>query len=120
MILLVSYVYCFADYKDSVKANVSDLRFSTQDGYDVIGLENASYIDQIGAPQLPAKIVRLLIPIDKKVDSISIDSVCVQQLAGTYHIYPVQAAIPMNVSPSLVPFDDPDTAIYNDNTPIRQ
>ena len=117
MILIISSVYCFADYSDSVRTYLSDLSFSTQDGYDVVSLENASYISQIGAPKLPVKIVRLLIPIDQKVESISIDSVCIQQVDGTYSIYPVQAPIPTNVSPSSVPFDDPDTTIYNESSP---
>lgn len=117
MLFLVSFVYSFADYSDSVKTNVSDVCFSTQDGYDVIGLANASYINQIGAPQLPIKVIRILIPIDKKVDSIRIDSVRMQTLNGKYYLYPVQAAIPMNIAPNTVPFDNPDTAIYYNNTP---
>ncbi|MGI6291751.1 MAG: C25 family cysteine peptidase [Bacteroidales bacterium] len=117
MILLISSVYCFADYSDSVRTNLSDLSFSTQEGYDVIQLKNASYINQIGAPQLPIKIIRILIPIDKKVDSISIDSVNVQQLNGKYNLYPVQTPVPINISLESVPFDNPDTSIYNNNTP---
>jgi len=98
MILLVSFVSGFADYHDSVKTYLNNLSFSTQDGYDVIQLENASYMNQIGAPQLPVKIVRILIPIDKKVDSISIDSVSMQALNGKYHLYPVQAPVPTSMS----------------------
>lgn len=66
---------------------------------------------------MPVKKVSFLIPIDKKVESITIDSVSVQQLAGTYAIYPVQTPVPTSVSISSVPFDDPDTAIYNHSTP---
>ncbi|OQA90981.1 MAG: Gingipain R1 precursor [Bacteroidetes bacterium ADurb.Bin234] len=58
-----------------------------------------------------------LIPIDKKVESITIDSVSIQQLAGTYAIYPVQTPVPTSISLSSVSFDDPDTAIYNHSTP---
>ncbi len=116
-ILLFAALFSFADYTGTVTTSQSDLSFSTNNGYNVVSLKNGFYTEEIGAPQLPVKILSFLIPADKKVGSITINSTTIQQLSGTYNIYPAQTPIPTNMSPNLMDFDDPNSDIYNSNDP---
>lgn len=116
-LLLLFSSFCYADYNDSVTTNQNDLIFSVNNGYDVVSINNYFYTEEIGAPQLPVKILSFVIPADKKVNSIIINSTTVQQLSGTYNIYPVQTPVPTNLAPDMQDFDAPDPQIYNSDNP---
>jgi len=107
----------YADYTGTVTTNQSELTFSTNSWYDVVALPEGFYTKEIGAPQLPVRTISILIPIDKMVSSITINSTTIQQLSGTYNIYPVQTPIPTNMTLDSSPFDDPNPVIYNSTNP---
>jgi len=119
--VLISIVMCqlvsFADYTGVVTTSQSDLSFSTKSGYDVVSLPDGQYTHVIGAPQLPVKTLNFIIPIDKMVSSIVINSTTVQQLSGTYNIFPVQTPVLTSMSMNSSPFDDPNPLIYNSTNP---
>ena len=117
IILFFTVPFCFADYTGTVNTSQNELSFSTNNGYNVVTLQNGSLTAEVGAPELPVKILRFVIPIDKKVSGIVINNTTIQQLAGTYNIYPVQTPVPTNLLPNSSPFDDPNSVIYNSNTP---
>src|SRR5208283_3816088 len=98
LILLILFkLICYANYTYTVTTSQNDLSFSTNSGYNIVTLKGGEHTGEIGAPQLPVKILSFLIPIDKMVSSIIINSTSIQQLPGTYNIYPVQTPIPTNM-----------------------
>ena len=115
--LLFTVLFSYAGYNGTVLTNQNELSFSNNGNYDIVSFTNGLYTDEIGAPQLPVKVLSFLIPVDKKVSSITITGTTFQQLSGTYNIYPVQTPVPTNMSPYAMPFDDPNPLIYNSNNP---
>jgi hypothetical protein len=61
--------------------------------YDKIKLKDWDYIREIGKPELPIKIVRLLIPKDQDVDIVSADFAGTIEKKDTYFIFPKQPEI---------------------------
>jgi hypothetical protein len=72
IILLLCRFVSYADYTDSVTTNSNELEFTTQNGYDIVTINNGYYTKEISEPQLPVKIFRFVVPIDKKVKNIVI------------------------------------------------
>ncbi|MBI4649009.1 MAG: VCBS repeat-containing protein, partial [Bacteroidia bacterium] len=124
-ILLLSFVLssvcffntpAFADYTDEILTDSSELIFSVKDNYDVIEFIEGYTTEEVGAPQLPVKIVKFVIPINVNVSNIIINNSSYQQLSGTFSIYPYQQPSPLDGSDPH-PFVEPDSLIYNSNTP---
>ena len=119
IVISVLFLYSFisyADYTGSVTTNANELKFSTKNSYNVVTITDGYYTKVVGAPQLPVKILRFVIPIDKKVSNVIVNSTSIQQLSGTYNIYPVQTPQKINIT-ALPPFDNPNPQIYNSTTP---
>ncbi|MEA1874813.1 MAG: hypothetical protein U9N51_10370 [Bacteroidota bacterium] len=79
----------FADYTGNIEFSQRDLNFSTLDGYDVVSLNNASYTEIVGAPQLPVVTKRFVIPANENFVDLIITGSNSIQLNGNYNIYPV-------------------------------
>jgi len=107
----------YADYTGTLKTNQSDLAFTTNKGYDVISLKDPFYTGEIGAPQLPVKTISILIPFDQKVSSVVINGTTIEQLSGTYNLFPVQTPVRTDASMQSQPFDKPNPLIYNSAKP---
>lgn len=113
-VLLCTSSMIFADYNGSVITDQTELSFSQVDDYDIISLYECYYAEEEGAPQLPVKILQYVIPIDINVKNIIIDSSEETQISGEYNIYPAQPPQYWEISQ---PFVEPDSNIYNSNTP---
>jgi hypothetical protein len=61
--------------------------------------------------------ISILIPFDQKISSIVIKSTTIQQLPGTYNLFPVQKPVRTDASNQSLPFDKPDLQIYNSAKP---
>nr|MBC8525943.1 T9SS type A sorting domain-containing protein [Candidatus Cloacimonadota bacterium] len=99
-----------------VNTNQSDLSFNRLDGYDIILLERGTTTEVTGAPQLPIKEYKYLLPNDVKVQNIVINRSEKLELDGEYYIYPSQPPYPLNYS-DPPPFVPPDDKIYNSDNP---
>ncbi len=116
-LLLIGVLSGYANYNGTVYTNQNELVFSTSENYDIVSITNGFFTEEIGAPQLPVKILSFLIPVDKKVSEVIINSTNIQQLSGYYNIFPVQTPVSTNLSQNAMIFDDPDSLIYNSNDP---
>lgn len=105
----------FAQYNYSVTTNQSELIFTVKDGLDVVSL-GSDYNKEVGAPQLPVKILKYLVPIDKQVLGITVTNTNSTDISGNYDIYPVQEPVPTNQE-AIINFTSPDESIYNSSTP---
>jgi hypothetical protein len=116
VVLLCTSTLVFADYNGSVNTNQSELIFSQKDGYDFITFEKNYFTEEIGAPKLPVKIKKYLIPLDMKPINISVTNTEQTELENQYYIYPAQIPQPTDGS-EAPPFVEPLDNIYNSDTP---
>ena len=114
ILLLCISTLVFADYNGNITTNETELSFTQLNDYDVISLEEGYYMEEEGAPQLPVKILKYVIPVDMNVKDIIINSSEQIQISGTYNIYPAQ---PPQYWEIEQPFVEPDSNIYNSHTP---
>ncbi len=103
--------------------NLSQFKFSVENGYNrVKGLEMATTTD-IGTPELPVKSLNFILPNGQRVENIEVISINLVPLSGIFDIYPTQPPVPLPEPPP--PWVPPDSfiysqdAIYPDSMPIR-
>jgi hypothetical protein len=108
----ISYNSSFSGVDYTVLSSENDLAFDRKDGYDLIDLKDGEKIGEIGKPDLPLKLVHLLIPNDSEVESLIIITDSYEVVEGEYFIFPVQPDEKTDgmVEKKWVP---PDSEIYN-------
>jgi hypothetical protein len=79
VVLILLWQFTSANYTGSITTSQNELIFTTKNGNDFVSFKGPININRVGSPQLPAKIIKVLIPIDQKVSSIIINSTSVQQ-----------------------------------------
>ena len=57
----------YADFTSTINVNSNDLQQSKIDSFDVFGLKDYTFMTIAGAPQLPEKFIRVILPNDKRV-----------------------------------------------------
>ena len=117
--LLFSGVLLKAQYSDTVVTNINDLVFSNNGKYDIINLKsNYSSITDIGAPSLPVKIFKYVLPYNAVVKNVTVTGTSKIAVSGSYFIKPVQIPIPNgSTTPSTPPKDTINSVIYNSSNP---
>lgn len=116
IVLLCTSTLVFADYNGTVTTNQTELSFSQMNDYDFIRLEKGYFTEEEGAPKLPVKILKYVIPVDMNVKDIIINSSYQIQISGTYYIYPAQPPHFLDGS-EPPPFVEPNSEIYDSDTP---
>ena len=87
----------------------------TNDGtYDHISITDLDEFSEVGAPIVPMKTVRVLVPFGKKVVDSSVEVIDFEQLKGEYYIAPGQKPRPMSYT-GAIESTMPDMAIYGSN-----
>ncbi len=104
-----------AQVSDLLQLSSSELQFHAADSFTQVSFQGCSFGSEAGAPQIPYRVVRYVLPFDRKVDSVRIDSLSSQTLGEAYRIYPVQPVHSLNEPPPA--FVPPDTAIYTTSVP---
>jgi hypothetical protein len=79
-----------SEVSHSVYSSEADIILSRKDGYYLIDLANGAKLGEIGKPDLPLKLVHLLIPNDSHVESLVIIGNSCETLEGEYTICPAQ------------------------------
>jgi hypothetical protein len=87
-------------YGHLVTISPGDLHFSTHDGYDLVELDGARWLNRPGEPRLPLVPVRLALPAGCEV--VGLRATCVDSLVldGDFLIWPAQP-------PRSLPWDQP-------------
>ncbi|MFQ6002859.1 MAG: C25 family cysteine peptidase, partial [Candidatus Zixiibacteriota bacterium] len=78
----------FSGVNHTVHFSENDLIFDEENGYDLVKLKDGVRIGEIGKPDLPLKLVHLLIPNDTEVASLVITSDSYK--VGEYLVFPAQ------------------------------
>jgi hypothetical protein len=105
-----------AQINDSYILNQNDVIIQQNGVYDEISIDGCTYIDEVGNPQLPVKIVSYVLPYNSTVIGMVINIVSQEKLSGNYYVYPVQSPRVLDGS-DTPPFVEPNSEIYNSNTP---
>jgi hypothetical protein len=102
----------------NISVNQSDLKIEKAGEYDKISLDNVFYMtDIVGQPELPVYIQSFVIPVDAKLNGVTVNGVNRQKLSGNYYINPVQPQIPSSFLGSINNLGLLDMDIYNSSMP---
>ena len=96
---------------------IESLEFTTRGNFNVVKCVNFSdFYEVIGAPLIPVKIKKFVLPLNAVIDSFTIVSFSKKEIPGSYTLYPSQPpVIPDGRIP--LPFQPHDSAIYNSSSP---
>ena len=102
----------------------TDVTMNTRHGYDVPEVVGCSAATQdVGKPHLPARIVRVVLPTDASVTSVTCDPTLPSDLPGQYTVLPTQPQYPLRIGSGYpggdIPppeFIGPDPATYNSDS----
>ena len=89
---------------------------SKRDGYDWIGMEGLEQYLRTGAPVVPVRPVKILVPYGKKVTAILVSPIDVRELPGRYVLPPAQKPYRLSY-PGVVEPTEPDPAVYGQSAP---
>lgn len=86
--------------------------FSSSQGYDSVMMEDALYMQTPGYPSLPRTSLIFTIPFESRITAIESSVHQLQNITGSYLIYPTQAQVILSTVDS-VQFTQPDSAVYS-------
>ena len=105
-----------AQISDSYSLNLNDIVIKQNGVFHELFIEECTFTNEIGNPQLPVKIVSYVLPYNSTVIEIEINSITQEKLSGNYYIFPTQKQRKIDGSESPI-FVEPNLEIYNSNVP---
>jgi hypothetical protein len=101
-----------AELSQMVEFSPEDLIFSTSDGFDILYLKGCDITNEVGEPQLPVKLVHVILPSGSKVEKVMVSSAEGEFLSDRYQIFPVQPPRILSLMQQPVPFVQPKPKVY--------
>ena len=98
----------------SIEFSKDKLHFSKWNNYDQITYEDCELNLEIGAPQIPVKIISFSLPENTKIADVKIVSSKKEYLSNKYNIIPVQQPQPLSKDTKNISFTEPN-ARYQQN-----
>lgn len=95
-------------YKIDFKS--SQFTFYQEKGYDRIKAEGFIISGIPGAPEIPTALLNYIIPPNAKVKSLIVSKSVIEQVPGTFSIFPIQQPVMYEKIPS---WESPNESIYN-------
>jgi hypothetical protein len=92
--------------------SIEDLSFDRTLGYDLVRLEGADLLGDPGEPFLPRMSMHVSIPEGMEVTGIDVKIAEVDEIPGTYRIFPAQEPLPLSRADETPEFTGPDAGIY--------
>ena len=97
--------------------SLDDLSFDKHLGYDVVGLINGSYSDNLGKPMLPEVELRIALPAGMAAQSVRVLSAAREEISGEFNVLPVQPPRKVGYRDEDIAFVEPDGEIYASGQP---
>ncbi|MFH1012994.1 MAG: C25 family cysteine peptidase, partial [Thermoplasmatota archaeon] len=94
-----------------------DLSFDTLMGYDLVTMNEGSYLTEIGKPMIPVKHIMIALPNGMKVTNIRVLTSQKQPIQGLYTIYPAQRPLPVGETYDSILDVRPNRATYTSPLP---
>ena len=118
-VFLLIFSYARADfYKQAFTFNKENFNFEKINDFDLVSIpiyqeeKDYGFSREIGKPQLPFRIVHLLLPSGKEISRITIISKESEYLDGEYSIYPAQPPQILSKPENEIEFIQPSKEIY--------
>ncbi len=102
-----------AELSQTLQFFTDDLIFSKSDGFDMLYLKGCEITDKVGEPQLPVKLVHMVLPPGCKVEGVVITSAEGIFLPDRYQIFPVQPPRILSLMQQPVSFVQPEPKVYH-------
>ncbi|MBI4646627.1 MAG: hypothetical protein HY738_08575, partial [Bacteroidia bacterium] len=80
--LLLCSELIYAQYIGQVQTFDSELIFDSEQSFDIVLIKDGFLTEEEGAPQLPVKILKFIVPFNVKVTDVIITASNVQTLSG--------------------------------------
>jgi hypothetical protein len=114
----------FSGFPDKVEAQIthqvqfaeSDLLFEQRAGFDLVSLKGCISSRRTGYPNLPVRMIHLVLPSDCEVTGVFVVDSEQTTLSGGFSILPVQPDARTDGS-TIKEWVNPDQAIYNSDSP---
>lgn len=94
-----------------------DFSFGSLSGYDLVTMDEGTFLDEIGKPLIPAKNIMIALPHEMQVKQVRLISVQDQPIPGSYTIVPAQKPLPVGVIPNTVTNPRLDRTTYTSPVP---
>ena len=105
----------FAQISYQVFFSERDLIFEQKDGFDVVSLKGGIRSQDVGCPDLPIKLIHLILPNDSEVADVSITNAQHILLDGDFLIFPGQPDEKTDYAYEKE-WVKPDTQVYNSDS----
>jgi hypothetical protein len=104
----------------SIATYHSDIHIEKSGEYDKITLENSFHSTvELGLPELPVYIQSFVVPIDAKLNGVTVNGINKQKLERTFYVYPAQPPMPVSTQYDADDFTPPNPAVYNSSKPYQ-
>lgn len=116
-LVLSLYFTSFGQVSHSVNFSQESKQFSSIIGeddvqYQRIVFDQTHSTQEVGNPELPEKYIKLIVPSNQDVESITINNLEQKNVSGDYFIYPTQYPVPMQ-DDHKPPFVKPNSVVYS-------
>ncbi|MDR2927186.1 MAG: hypothetical protein LBV41_03125 [Cytophagaceae bacterium] len=116
VLLTVVAFYCNGHISRSIASYHSDIHIEKSGEYDRITLENSFHSTvEIGLPELPVYVQSFVVPIDAKLNGVTVNGINKQKLEGVFYVYPAQPPMPVSAEYDTDDFIPPNPAVYYSN-----
>jgi len=101
----------------TISFSENDFIFASQDGYDIVWLQEGDNSNEIGKPAMPVKNIVVALPSGIEVQQVNLVDVKSVDIQGEFTIFPAQPAKRTNGLDDNDPFVEPNENIYTSNVP---
>lgn len=117
ILVLILETTLFGQVSHSVIFTQNNAQFSSIIGEDGVDYQRINFtqthsMQELGNPELPEMYIKLIVPSDKDVEGITINSLMQENIPGDYLVYPVQYPVPLQ-DDKKPPFVKPNPSVYS-------
>lgn len=117
MLALIIQTTTFGQVSHSVNFSKNNALTSSVKGEDGVEYQRIIFTQthstqEIGNPELPEKYIKLIVPSNQDVESVTINNIKQENVEGDYLVFPVQYPVPL-LEDKKPPFVKPNLAVYS-------
>ncbi len=97
--------------------SVAELWFQKANGYDIVGLNRAGWLADLGKPMLPCKEINIALPHGMKAERLRVLESRFEEIPGDFRVFPSQPPIRTGIAGEDRGFINPQPATYSSSEP---
>ena len=103
-------------FEYSVQFSRNDLSFDKLMNYDIVRLNDRSYLNSAGSPMMPLKTIRIALPEGMSAKGVSVIEINSEIIIGEFNILPAQPPMEISRSDERPILVEPNMTIYGSNS----